>query len=67
VNRRFLTLGWASIFNPLLLFICCLLPTIATTHAQIRTMTKQRYPTGANSVAWITNVPYVEGWAATTA
>ena len=58
---RFLTLGWASIFNRPSLLICCLLATIATTHAQIRTVTKQPYPTGANSVAWITNVPYVEG------
>jgi acetyl esterase/lipase len=34
---------------------------IATTHAQIRTVTQQPYPTGANSVAWITNVPHVKG------
>ena len=61
MNIRFLTLGWASIFNRPSLLICCLLATIATTHAQIRTVTKQPYPTGANSVAWITNVPYVEG------
>ena len=61
MNMRFLTLGWASIFNRPSLLICCLLATIATTHAQIRTVTKQPYPTGANSVAWITNVPYVEG------
>ena len=32
---------------------------IATTYAQIRTVTQQSYPTGANSVAWISNVPYV--------
>ena len=61
MNIRFLTLGSASIFNRPSLLICCLLATIATTHAQIRTVTKQPYPTGANSVAWITNVPYVEG------
>lgn len=61
MNIRFLTLGWASIFNQSSLLICCLLATIATTHAQIRTVTKQPYPTGANSVAWVTNVPYVEG------
>jgi acetyl esterase/lipase len=35
--------------------------TIAATYAQIRSVTQQPYPTGANSVAWITNVPYVDG------
>ena len=29
--------------------------------AQVRTVTQQPYPTGGNSVAWITNVPYVRG------
>jgi acetyl esterase/lipase len=61
VNMRFLTLGWASIFNPSSLLICCLLATFAMIHAQIRTVTKQPYPTVANGVAWITNVPYVQG------
>src|SRR6476646_5302950 len=61
MNIRFLTLGSASIFNRPSLLICCLLATIATTHAQIRTVTQQPYPTAANSVAWITNVPYVDG------
>jgi acetyl esterase/lipase len=61
VNRHFLTLGWTSIFNPPSLLICCLFATIATTYPQIRTVTQQPYPTGSNSVAWITNVPYVDG------
>jgi acetyl esterase/lipase len=61
MNRHFLTLGWTLILNPLSFLICSLFATIATTHAQIRTVTQQPYPTGANSVAWITNVPYVEG------
>ena len=61
MNRHFLTLGWTSIFNPPSVLICCLIATIATIKAQIRTVTQQPYPTEANSVAWITNVPYVDG------
>jgi acetyl esterase/lipase len=60
MNRHF-TLGWTSIFTPPSVLICCLFATIATTYAQIRTVTQQPYPTGGNSVAWITNVPYVDG------
>jgi acetyl esterase/lipase len=61
MNRHFLTLGWTSIFNPPSVLICSLFATIAATYAQIRTVTKQPYPTEASSVAWITNVPYVDG------
>jgi len=61
MNRHFLILGWTSIFSPPSVLICCLFATIAATYAQIRTVTQQPYPTGANSVAWITNVPYVDG------
>src|SRR5258707_10943255 len=60
MNRHF-TLGWTSIFTPPSVLICCLFATIATTYAQIRTVTQQPYPTGGNSVAWITNVPYADG------
>ena len=60
MNRHF-TLGWTSIFTPPSVLTCCLFATIATTYAQIRTVTQQPYPTGGNSVAWITNVPYVDG------
>jgi pimeloyl-ACP methyl ester carboxylesterase len=38
----------------------CMLP-LATGHAQTRTQTRQPYPTMANSISWITNVPYVAG------
>ena len=61
MNRHFLILGWTSIFSPPSVLICCLFATIAATYAQIRTVTQQPYPTEANSVAWITNVPYVDG------
>jgi hypothetical protein len=61
MNRHFLTLGWTSILNPPSVLICCFFASIAATYAQIRTVTQQPYPTEANSVAWITNVPYVNG------
>ena len=61
MNRHFLKAGWTSIFNPSAVFLCAVFVTIAAGHAQIRTVTQQPYPTGGNSVAWITNVPYVDG------
>jgi acetyl esterase/lipase len=61
MNTHFPHLKWSSIFNPLAVFICGLFATVATAHAQIRTVTQQPYPTGGNSVAWITNIPYVDG------
>jgi acetyl esterase/lipase len=62
MKRHFLILGWISILNssPAAL-ICGFLATIAVADAQIRTVTQQPYPTAGNSVAWITNVPYVNG------
>src|SRR5271166_2501053 len=62
MKRHFLTLGWTSFLNsPPAVLICGLFATIAAAHAQIRTVTQQPYPTGGNSVAWITNIPYVDG------
>jgi acetyl esterase/lipase len=43
------------------MLICSSIPMIAPADAQIRTVTQQPYPTGGNSVAWITDVPYVDG------
>jgi acetyl esterase/lipase len=59
--RHFLRLRWTSIFNPWAVLVCGFFATIAASHAQIRTVTQQPYPTGGNSVAWIANIPYVEG------
>ena len=61
MNTHFRHLKWTTIFNPPAVLICGLFATIATAHAQIRTVTQQPYPTGENSVAWITNIPYVDG------
>jgi acetyl esterase/lipase len=61
MNRRFLQQTWTSIFNPPAVLICGVLATVAAAHAQIRTITRQPYPTGGDSVAWITNVPYISG------
>jgi acetyl esterase/lipase len=61
MNRRFPQLRSTSIFNPPAIFICCVFVTIVAAHAQIRTVTRQPYPTEGDSVAWITNVPYVNG------
>jgi acetyl esterase/lipase len=61
MNRRFFQFGLNSLFNVLAIVICGVLAAIATAHAQIRTVTRQPYPTAGNSVAWITNVPYVDG------
>jgi acetyl esterase/lipase len=35
--------------------------TLVSANAQIRTVTQRPYPTEANSVAWIANVPYISG------
>jgi acetyl esterase/lipase len=64
MNRHFLHflhLRWTSIFHSFPVLICGVFAMIAAAHAQIRTVTQQPYPTGGNSVAWITNVPYVDG------
>ncbi|MBV8227600.1 MAG: alpha/beta hydrolase [Verrucomicrobia bacterium] len=58
MNRR---LGWTLMFSPTASLIGCLFATITITYSQIRTVTRSPYPTGANGVAWITNVPYVAG------
>jgi hypothetical protein len=35
--------------------------TLVCGSAQVRTVTQQPYPTEANSVAWIANMPYISG------
>lgn len=35
--------------------------TLVCSNAQVRTVTQRPYPTEANSVAWIANVPYIPG------
>ena len=52
-----------SIFNLPAVLICGHLAMIAAADGQIRTVTQQPYPTGGNSVAWIRDIPYVEGAA----
>ena len=62
MKKHFLTPGWASIVNrPRALLLCGLFATIAMADAQTRTVTQQPYPTGGNSVVWMTNIPYVDG------
>src|ERR1700733_10247548 len=41
--------------------MCGLFATIAMADAQTRTVTQQPYPTGGNSVVWMTSIPYVDG------
>jgi hypothetical protein len=43
------------------LLLCFIQMTLVCANAQIRTVTQRPYPTEANSVAWITNVPYISG------
>jgi acetyl esterase/lipase len=61
MNRQFLKLRWTSTLSLSAMLICSSIPMIAPADAQIRTVTQQPYPTGGNSVAWITDVPYVDG------
>jgi acetyl esterase/lipase len=59
MNKHFLIFMWTSTFSLPSIFIFFFLATITAAYAQIRTVTQLPYPSGANSVAWITNVPYV--------
>jgi hypothetical protein len=43
------------------LLFCFIPMTLVCGNAQIRTVTQRPYPTQANSVAWINNVPYISG------
>ena len=61
MKRHFLKLRWIAVLKLPKVLICGLLAMIANVDAQIRTVTQQPYPTGGNSVAWITDVPYVTG------
>jgi acetyl esterase/lipase len=64
MQRQSFILGWVSVFSPAVVLIWALFVTAAAGYAQIRTVTQQPYPTAANSVAWITNVPYIAGGGA---
>jgi hypothetical protein len=59
MKRHFLKLRWISLLKLSTVVSCGLLAMIANVDAQIRTVTQQPYPTGGNSVAWITDIPYV--------
>lgn len=43
------------------LLFCFIQMTLVCGNAQVRTVTQRPYPTEANSVAWIANVPYTSG------
>jgi hypothetical protein len=61
MRRHFLKLRWIAVLKLPVVLICGVLAMIANADAQIRTVTQQPYRTGGNSVAWITDVPYVTG------
>jgi acetyl esterase/lipase len=61
MNRHFCALRLTSSLYALASVLCSFSAMLGVASAQIRTVTQQPYPTGGNSVAWITNLPYVEG------